>query len=147
MKTTHKSQHNTLTDHWLIIALLSVGLGLAGCQQEGPAEKAGQKIDKAAEKVGAKIDDAKTSVNDQAEIAEDYIDDAMITLNVKTAIANDSILKVFHIDVTTVEGVVTLSGAVDSESSLGRAMEVANSQKHVKSVQTKLSIDAQPQGK
>lgn len=30
----------------------------AGCQKQGPAEKAGQKVDKAVEKVADKIDDA-----------------------------------------------------------------------------------------
>ena len=41
-----------------IVFLLSFVLGLAGCQQEGPAEKAGKKVDKAAEKAGEKIDKA-----------------------------------------------------------------------------------------
>ena len=41
---------------FFIVFLLSFVLGLAGCQQEGTAEKAGKKIDKAAEKAGDKID-------------------------------------------------------------------------------------------
>ena len=41
-----------------IVVLLAFGLGLAGCQQEGTAEKAGKKVDKAAEKAGDKIDKA-----------------------------------------------------------------------------------------
>ena len=40
-----------------IVFLLAFVLGLAGCQQEGTAEKAGKKIDKAAEKAGKTIDD------------------------------------------------------------------------------------------
>ena len=43
---------------FFIVFLLSFVLGLAGCQQEGTAEKAGKKIDKAAEKAGDKIDKA-----------------------------------------------------------------------------------------
>ena len=39
-----------------IVVLLSFALGLAGCQPEGPGEKAGKKIDKAAEKAGDNID-------------------------------------------------------------------------------------------
>lgn len=39
-----------------IVFLLAFALGLAGCQPEGPGEKAGKKIDKAAEKAGDKID-------------------------------------------------------------------------------------------
>jgi hyperosmotically inducible protein len=41
---------------FFIVLLLSFVLGLAGCQQEGPVEKAGKKVDKAAEKAGDKID-------------------------------------------------------------------------------------------
>ena len=43
---------------FFIVFLLSFVLGLAGCQQEGTAEKAGKQIDKAAEKAGDKIDKA-----------------------------------------------------------------------------------------
>jgi hyperosmotically inducible protein len=42
----------------VIIFLLAFVLGVAGCQQEGTAEKTGKKIDKAAEKAGDKIDKA-----------------------------------------------------------------------------------------
>ncbi|MDD1617805.1 MAG: hyperosmotically inducible periplasmic protein, partial [Methylococcaceae bacterium NSP1-2] len=62
------------------------------------------------------------------------------TMKVKTAILNDPILNASHIEVTTVNGVVKLSGTVDSEQSIGRAMEVANSQKNVKSVQNALVV-------
>ena len=41
-----------------IVVVLAFVLGLAGCQPEGPGEKAGKKIDKAAEKAGDKIDKA-----------------------------------------------------------------------------------------
>ena len=52
--------------------------------------------------------------------------------------------KASYIEVTTVNGVVTLSGTVDSEQIIGRAMEVANSQKNVKSVQTALIVNVNP---
>lgn len=155
MQTINKFQPKTVADNFLVMASLSAVFGLAACQQEGPAEKAGQKIDKAvthaeqkidraSQTAGDKMDDAKQSVKDKAEIAEEYIDDAMITLKVKAALSNDTILKGSHIDVTTANGVVTLSGTVDSEQSLGRAMEDADSQEHVKSVQSKLAVNAIP---
>jgi hypothetical protein len=40
-----------------IVVLLSFVLGLAGCQPEGPGEKAGKKIDKAVDKAGKAIED------------------------------------------------------------------------------------------
>ena len=41
---------------FFIVFYLAFIFGLAGCQPEGTAEKAGQKIDKAAESTGQKIE-------------------------------------------------------------------------------------------
>lgn len=152
MKTTNVYKQNILAERVLVIACLSAVLGLAGCQPEGSAEKAGKKIDRAAESAEQKIDKAtetaekkieaaKESVTDKAETTGEYIDDSVITTKVKTAILNDPMLNASHIEVTTVKGVVKLSGTVDSEQSIGRAMEVANSQKNVKSVENTLVIN------
>jgi hypothetical protein len=55
-------------------ALLST---LYGCQKpEGPAEKAGQKIDKAVEKAGEKIDQTKEKVGEKVEKAGEKIQDS-----------------------------------------------------------------------
>jgi hyperosmotically inducible protein len=140
MKTINKFKQNISPNRVLVITCLSTILGLAGCQQEGTAEKAGKKLDQATEKAGEKIEGAKESVIDKTQTAGEYIDDSVITMKVKTAILNDPILNASHIEVTTVNGVVKLSGTVDSEQSIGRAMEVANSQKNVKSVQNALVV-------
>ena len=55
---------------------------------------------------------------------------------------SDEFLKASQIEVTTVNGVVTLSGTVDSEQMVGRAIGLVNSQEHVKSVQNQLMIKA-----
>jgi len=141
MKTINKFKQNISPNRVLVITCLSTILGLAGCQQEGTAEKAGKKLDQATEKAGDKIEGARESVIDKTQTAGEYIDDSVITMMVKTAILNDPILNASHIEVTTVNGVVKLSGTVvDSEQSIGRAMEVANSQKNVKSVQNALVV-------
>ena len=58
----------------VMTALLVV---LTGCQkQEGPAEKAGQKIDKAVEKAGEKIDQTTEKVGEKVEKAGENIQDA-----------------------------------------------------------------------
>ena len=200
MKSTNKFKQNILAKRVLVIICISAVLGLAGCQQEGTAEKAGKKIDRAAEnaeqkieqatekaevkieaakesldqkaekageyinestdaskealekagkkldqateKAGEKIEGAKESVIDKTQTAGEYIDDSVITMKVKTAILNDPLLNASHIEVTTVNGVVKLSGTVDSEQSIGRAMAVSSSQKNVKSVQTDLIVNA-----
>ena len=202
MKTKNGHKHINLPGKVLIIAGLSAVIGLARCQDEGTAEKAGKKIDRAAEKAelqvdqatekagekieaakqsvtekfddsaksaketlekaeqtidqktdqakqkmgqetekaDKKIENAKESMSESAGKAEEYISDSVITAKIKAVILGDSILKASHIDVTTVNGVVTLTGTVDSEQGLGRAMELAGSQKNVKSVETKLVV-------
>lgn len=110
-----------------IVFFLTFIFGLAGCQPEGTAEKAGEKIDKAAESAGKKIE--KTG---------EYMDDAAITARIKADILRDPLLKVSQIEVTTTNGVVTLSGTVDSQQSIDRAMEIARSLQDVKSVNNAL---------
>jgi len=148
MKTTNKDKQNILIDRVLVVTCLSVVLGLAGCQQEGTAEKAGKKIDSAAEKAEQttekaekKIEGAKESVTEKAETAGEYIDDSVITTKVKAAILNDPLLNASHIEVTTDKGVVKLSGTVDSEPNISKAIEVAKSQKNVLSVESSLVVN------
>jgi len=67
-------------------------------------------------------------------------------MNVKAALLNDPFLKSSQIEVTTVNGVVKLSGTVDSDPSIGKAMALASSQPNVKSVQTELTVKASAPG-
>ncbi|MBD9362371.1 BON domain-containing protein [Methylomonas fluvii] len=198
MKIRSDYPYRLFSNKLFAMACLSAVLGLAACQPEGQAEKAGKKVDKAvenagqkieqsAEKAGQKIEAAKESVAQQAGKAEasidkaaetsndslekagkqidqainhsehrleaakdavvdstkatgEYLDDSVITAKVKTALLNDDFLKLAPIDVTTVNGVVTLRGTVDSEQLVGRALGLVNGQEHVKSVQNELLV-------
>ncbi len=60
-------------------AVLSLGLGvvvLVGCEQKGPAEKAGQKIDKAVEDTGKEVQKAGEKVGEKLEEAGKKVKDA-----------------------------------------------------------------------
>ena len=94
----------------VVAACLSASLGLAGCQKEGGAEEAGRKIDQTAKQMGNQLEVTKESMDKKADRAGDYLEDAAITARIKTEILAESLLKVFQIDVTTTNGVVTLSG-------------------------------------
>lgn len=98
------------------------------------------------EKAGKEIRDAKNeagkSITETTEASGQYIDDSVITVSVKAAILNDPLLKVSQIKVTTKDGIVQLSGALDSRESIDRAVEVAKTQKNVKSVQNDLTLTA-----
>jgi len=48
----------------LSITIVLAALALAGCQREGPAEKAGRKIDNAADKAARSVEKAGDNVRD-----------------------------------------------------------------------------------
>lgn len=79
------------------------------------------------------------STADQASTGE-YIDDSVITTKVKTAIFNEPTLKVFEIKVKTYKGVVQLSGFVNSQADIRKAVEVARGVEGVKSVKNDMRL-------
>jgi hyperosmotically inducible periplasmic protein len=123
-----------------ILFCLVFVFGLAGCQQEGTAEKAGQKVDQAAESAGKKVEKVGEAVVEKVEKTGEYMEDSAITAKIKAEILSDPLLKVSQINVTTTNGVVKLSGKVDSQQSIDRAMEIARSVKDVKSVENDLAL-------
>ena len=70
----------------------------------------------------------------------EYVDDSVITTKVKTAIFNDSELKVNEINVETFKGVVQLSGFVRSQENIDKAVQVARAVAGVKSVKNDMRI-------
>lgn len=59
------------------VVMAAMLAALSGCQKkEGPAEKAGQKIDQAVEKSGEKVDDAKEKLGEKIEKAGEDMQDA-----------------------------------------------------------------------
>ena len=48
-------------------ALLGAGLALAGCEEEGPAERAGKSLDNAAEQAGESIERAGENIQEKAD--------------------------------------------------------------------------------
>ena len=74
------------------------------------------------------------------ESTGEYVDDTVITTKVKTAIFNEDTLKTFQINVKTHQGVVQLSGFVDSGKSVSKAGEVARRVVGVKEVKNDLIV-------
>lgn len=116
-------------------------------------EKTGDKVDQVSERAEEKVEQIKDSAEkkldaikaalpaDKPETTGEYLDDSMITMKVKAAIMAEPLLSASHINVTTVNGVVKLSGTVDSEKSIASATAAANSQKGVSAVQADLTVD------
>ncbi len=64
--------------NWLqhgLVACAAVA-ALSACQQEGPAEKAGKKVDKAVEQAGDKVDKAAEKVGDALKQAGEKVKEA-----------------------------------------------------------------------
>jgi hyperosmotically inducible protein len=62
-----------------ISRLLALGLGLAlfvGCEQQGPAQKAGEKVDKAVEDAGKAIEKAGEKAGEKLDEAAKKVRDA-----------------------------------------------------------------------
>ncbi|MDH3526369.1 MAG: BON domain-containing protein [Gammaproteobacteria bacterium] len=67
--------------------------------------------------------------------------DAAITSRINTRFVNDSLVRALDIRVSTNQGVVTLSGEVDSTAVAARAVELARTTSGVKRVVSRLSVN------
>ncbi|OGS96956.1 MAG: transporter [Gallionellales bacterium RBG_16_56_9] len=76
----------------------------------------------------------------QKEGTGEYVDDTVITTKVKAAIFNEPTLKSAEINVETFKGVVQMSGFVNSQADINKAISVARSVKGVVSVKNDMRL-------
>lgn len=74
------------------------------------------------------------------ETAGEYIDDSVISNEVRAKLIDDKDLNIFQIDVTTLKGEVQISGFVDSQAAKDRATEVTRTVKGVKKIHNNLVV-------
>jgi osmotically-inducible protein OsmY len=74
------------------------------------------------------------------ESTGEYVDDSVITTKVKSLLAADDFLKSFQIGVESFKGVVQLSGFVNTQKAVDKAIEITRSVKGVKSVKNDLIV-------
>ena len=125
---------NTYKRTTLLAAILAgTALATAGCSDRQPGQTVGQKVDRAADKVASSTERAaaKTGV---------VVEDTAITTKVKSAVLAEPGLKTLQIGVDTKDGVVTLSGTVDTPVMKDRAMQIAQQVDGVRSVVDNLAI-------
>ncbi len=70
----------------------------------------------------------------------EYFDDTVVTTKVKAAILNEPSLKSAEINVETFKGVVQLSGFVNSQVDINKAVEVVRRVNGVKSVKNDMRV-------
>lgn len=97
-----------------------------------------------AAEVARGVEGVKSVKNDiaigESSTVGEVIDDSILTAKVKTALIADSDTKAHQINVETKDGVVQLSGFVDSASAKTAATSVARSVTGVKDVKNELSV-------
>ena len=74
------------------------------------------------------------------ESAGEYLDDSVITTRVKAEIFNEPTLKYSEINVETFKGVVQLSGFVNSQTDINKAVAIARNIKGITSVQNDMKL-------
>ena len=125
------------------ISVLAIS-GLAACDNRGPSETAGEKLDRTLDNAGNKIEQTTDNIGDsmqrQGEKTGQVLDDAAITAKVKAAIFAEPSLKTLQISVDTVQGVVALTGSVDSKEESNRAKALASAVEGVKVVENRLAL-------
>jgi osmotically-inducible protein OsmY len=127
-----------------LLLMVGAAAGLAACDSPGPAETAGKKLDDAANKTGMKIEESVDKMGEKLDQKSDAagiaLDDAEITTKVKGAIYSEPGLKTLRISVDTKNGVVTLTGSVDSQAGFDRTRALAESVGGVKEVINTLQV-------
>lgn len=83
---------------------------------------------------------AACAVFEGQETTGQYIDDATVTAKIKEAFVADPQIKSMQISVETMNGVVQLSGFVDSATTEAHAVQVARGVTGVKTVKDSLDI-------
>lgn len=73
-----------------------------------------------------------------APVPQTAIDDANVTNQIKTALMNEAIFKVNQIRVDTINGVVTLTGVVQSRIEAAHAVEMAKTVQGVREIRNGL---------
>jgi hyperosmotically inducible periplasmic protein len=79
------------------------------------------------------------SISDRMKVGE-FVDDAWITTKVKALLLKEDLLTGLKIDVDTHDGMVQLSGAVDSTDQISRAVKIASNVEGVKAVINDLQL-------
>lgn len=127
---------NTLRTLLLTTAASVLVVGVAGCDR--PAGDRSSATTPPATSRGPATPTPPSPTADRS--VGQTIDDAGITMKVKTALAAEKDVSATAINVDTVQGNVTLSGRVSNESEAQRAIQVARGIEGVKSVDSRLSV-------
>jgi len=130
-----KQSKLTVTGSVFALSLLALS-GCSEAEQERAESQAEQTMERAEEKAEAAGEYAERKADD----AGDYMSDAAITTKVKAALFEDGGLSSTDISVETEDGIVTLTGTVESDDIVDRADELAGAVDGVLIVKNDLEV-------
>lgn len=125
-----------------IVAVSTLVMFAGGCDRRDNKTTAGEKLDNSIAQTKQESKDAGNYVENKTDKAVQSVDDAAITTTIKAKLVADAELKAMDINVDTVGGVVTLTGAAPSTAAIGRATTVAKSVDGVSDVKNQLTVKA-----
>lgn len=123
-----------------IILTASLAVFVTGCDRKPAEQSAGGAIDHAVEATKQETHDLGNTIEQKADQAGQALDDTAITTSIKTKYFADDTLKGLDISVETVDGVVTLTGAVQNDDAKMLATTIAQGVDGVKSVNNQLTV-------
>jgi len=138
---SRRKSMKVLTKITSVAAVSAMVLLGAGCDRKEDTT-AGEKLDNAVANTQQEAKTAANAVENKTENVGQTIDDAAITTALKGKYVLDDELKAHDINVDTVNGVVTLTGAAPSQGAIDRATTIAKSVDGVKDVQNQLTVKA-----
>jgi hyperosmotically inducible periplasmic protein len=125
----------------MIFTSMLIASGLVACDNSGPAEKMGKKIDQATDNAAASISDTadktKQKMMDQEKKVETSLNDSEITIKIKAILLNEKNINSLKVGVDTNKGIVTLTGFIDTEMNRAKVIKIVESVEGVSSVNSK----------
>jgi hyperosmotically inducible protein len=118
----------------------SLALIATGCDRKPADQTAGEKMDEAAADSRGAVSGMGDTLERKTDQAGQAIDDASITATIKGKYLVDDTLKGLDISVDTEQGVVTLTGPVQSDTAKELATQIAQGVEGVVRVDNQLTI-------
>lgn len=116
-------------------------------QMDSMKESMSNSADKMKESATAATGSMKESAGEMQENVDQYMDDSVITAQVKEKLVANPTTKAYQISVETLNGTVQLSGFVQSVEEKSQAGEIAAAVTGVKSVKNDLILKSKTEGR
>ncbi len=137
-------RNNTKTQRFIGASALALAIAsLAACgKNEAPMETppAAAPMATPAPAASAPAESPSMSASGPSTTMGEKVDDTVITTKVKTALLADDVVKGLDISVNTTMGAVALTGAVENQMQIDRAVELTKAVEGVQNVQNGMTL-------